>query len=349
MSSTAYGLTVSITSIFAFFGTCVFLLDGSRVKHHCNAILEDRYPSTMYVVRHSAGFGFANFSSCIGFIVALASAIVHLYYGGFDNVAQTDNFFATSIMEFVTSILIAPTLLLLCLCTLYPSLCFAVEQKEKNAEKFIRQLVTGFIVIAVGSVSSGALALVLAFDPGALALSTIRIVNVIACIGSIVLVLATWPNNEAICKIRLAKAYTWDNVYHPSNYVLLASIWFLGGSVCKCLQVYSLGWLLYSWAFALLLLHFNMAFYGGKQGESMNLQPTSKEVNEEEVNNNENIDPGNFDFKTPDESVDVIISGAGISGLFLACSLCKKGVTVALCETYCHLFHIKPNRILNLS
>ena len=327
MSPMAYGFTVSITSMFAFFGTCVFLLDGSRMKHHCNAILEDRYPSTTYLVRYRVGFTFANFSSCIGFAVALASAIAHLYNGGDSDMAQTENF--SMIVEFITSILTAVSSILLCFCSLRPSLYSAVDQNEKYAEKFIRLLMAGFILLAIGSTANGATALVLYFDPDALKISTIRSVRVIACIGSIFLVLASWPKEEAVGNVRLTGPYTWDNVYHPSNYVLLASLWFLSGSVCKLTGMDSLAWLLYSWAFTLLLLHFHMAFY---VWESMNLQPSTKEINDRDTNSNETVKSEKSRFKKPDETLDVIISGGGISGLFLACNLGKKGVKVALCK-----------------
>jgi len=328
MSSMTYGFTVSITNILAFYGTCVFLLDASRVKHHCNAILEDRYPSTTYLVWDRIGFRFANISSCIGFTATFACTITNLQIGNDGNVSQNKSF-SSSVIEFVASFGVAVSMMLLCFCTLRPSLYFAVEKNEKSAQKFIRLLMMGCTLIAIGTVSNGLGVLILYFDSDAMSTITIRILNSITIIGSIFLVLASWPNKEAVCKIHLTQPYKWDNVYHPSNYVLLTSFWFFSGSVCMLTNVKSLAWLFYSWGYVLLLLHFQMAFY---VWESMNLQPSSKDIVIKNVETNESIKSDKLDFKLPEESFDVIISGGGISGLFLACILSKQGVKIALCE-----------------
>lgn len=321
MSPMIYGFTVSVASVFAFFGTSIFLLDGSRMRHHCDAILEDRYPSTIYIVRDRLGFRFANCSSFIGICASFLSMIAHLYN---DTVEAKSKHSSKNMTEFLASQVIVGAIITLCLFTLRPSLSYAVELNEINAKVLVRSLIAGFVLMAIGHESSGILSLVAYYDPDAIEKKTLIILDIIPCVGSCLLIWTTWPGTEAVCKMNVTRPFLWDNIYHPSNYVLLASVSFLSGSLCKIATMHSLAWLFYSWAFFVLILHFHMAFY---VYESMNLEVPDEEIENDFTTNK------NFDKKSINESFDVIISGGGISGLFLACCLAKQDVSVALCKS----------------
>jgi hypothetical protein len=161
MSDETFGFIVSIADSLACWGTC-FLLDGSRAKHRCDAVLEDRHPSAMSVledrhpsatclVLHETGFFVANGSSLLALVSALASTIVHLN-GDDDSVA--------AVTEFVTSTLVALSVLMLCFLAMQPSLGIALELKEKQIAGVLRRSMADLLVFAVGSASSGTLTLI---------------------------------------------------------------------------------------------------------------------------------------------------------------------------------------------
>ena len=337
MSDETFGFIVSITGSLAYLGTSVFLLDGSRVKHHCNAVLEDRYPSTMYLVRRKKGFFAANVSSLLALFSALASTVVHLN--------EDDNSVA-GVTEFVTSTLIALSILILWFLAMKPSLGIALELKEKQIANMLYRSMAGLVIFAVGSASSGILTLISTIEHDNetadihISIAAIRWSNAVALFGALLLVISNLPMETAPCKVSLLQPSTWENVYHPSNYVLLASIWLTIGSAFKIAMFCAFASLAYAWAFTVLLLHWNMAFY---VWESMNL----KESGEERVQEQLELDNEDDMFETTSvvESFDVLICGGGISGLFLACALGKAGTKVLLCEFHSLLYLLYSNLI----
>jgi heterodisulfide reductase subunit A-like polyferredoxin len=85
--------------------------------------------------------------------------------------------------------------------------------------------------------------------------------------------------------------------------------------------------LAHAWAFAVLLLHWNVAFC---VWQSMNLKEPGEETVQEQLELNKEDDM--FETMSPAESFDALMSGGGISGLFLARALGKAGTKVLLCE-----------------
>lgn len=271
-----FGFILSIISSLAFFGTSIFLLDGSRVKHHCDAILEDRYPSTMYLVRHKEGFITASGTSCLALGSSFATSIVLLKEEVGGGLKSYSSF--TSGAEFLSSILIALAIFALCFISLHPSLHIALELQENQTSKVLRGSIAGFIIFALGGLYSGLFALVSAYGLETENVAAARWTNALGLISGSILVVSNLPLETAPCKVVLFQPTSWENVYHPSNYLLLSSIWLVIGSAIKFAAFRCLGFLAHSWAFAVLLLHWHMAFY---VWESMTLQACKEKTSNE--------------------------------------------------------------------
>lgn len=311
------------------------------MKHHCNAVLEDRYPSTIYFIRHKEGFFVANICSSIAFVAALTSTIFHLLHIG-DAVGN----FVGAVLEMVMDFLVSVSIFVLGLSSLYPSLNVSMDLQEKQVSQMIRKALCGLFTFTVGNLWSSIVSLVFKLVsennttsiysptnilPWGAFMIAMRFVEVL---GSIILVVANWPMKNALCRVLLLMPSTWENVFHPSNYLLLASILLLVGSCFKISLLHAVGYLAHSWAFCVLLLHWNMAFY---VWESMNLQEEKQEShskNDDDGDGEDELSSSSLGGADTVESYDVLISGGGISGLFLACILGKLGIRVILCKFY---------------
>ena len=331
----AYDFVFSITSSFAFFGTCFFLLDSSRVKNHSNAILEDRYPSTMYLARHLEAFQTANISTSLLFILSFLSTVIFLY----EDVQDQHNK-VTGVNQLISSVITTLCVAMICTCVFYPSLQIALESKEKKVIKFISLNIIGFTIFLIGNLCNGVFAFLSGFEinasvevPSSIDLS-LRISQVITSLGTFTMMFANWPMNEAVSKVFLFHPSSWENIYHPSNYILLSSIWLFIGSLVQIKLFYALSSLAYTWAYAVMLLHFNMAFY---VWESMNLESEHDFFGDSSIDELSEKEHGNFISGEPNDFADVFICGGGISGLFLACILGKLGIKVYLCEYAVHI------------
>ncbi len=320
---------LGITSSCAFFGTHVFLLDSKRGKDHCNAQLEDRYPSTVYFVRSDDGFIAANWCSGVAFVLNFGMMIAYLKDGDTSHgYNYTTNM---AIGEFVVTLVTTISLSLLCMVAFYPSYRDAISLKERSVARIMLQIICGFVVLAMGSFCSSILKLVWSLEESSdMRLKVaLYISDAVMMAGSLILVIANWPVDGTPSKVVVLQPSTWENAYHPCNYVLLSAVWMFIGTAFKLASYHSIASLCIAWAFLVLTLHFHMAYY---VFESMTLVP--------EDDSNENLsekvtfrsDDGILGNQLPHQDCDVLISGGGISGLFLACILGKEKVNVIVCE-----------------
>ena len=338
MTSETHTFIISVTAFLAFLGTCVFLLDGIRGKHHCNAMLEDRYTSTMYLVRHETGFLIANTSCCIAFIVAMSQTIVYLWEHSLGREVGNNGRYVSGISEFITSSIIAWALFLQCAFSFYPSLRLSLNREERNISQMLIILIVGFATFGFGIWFSGIFTLISTIEgEGNIQSSHFFASRTVEVLGGIIAMYSMWPEKHSSARIHIFHPSTWEHVYHPSNYVLLASKWLVIGAIFRISSQSALGSLCCTWAIGVLLLHWNMSFY---VWESMNLPSSEDEVVHDDNDDNEEPDWMTESSVEEAESYDVLISGGGISGLLLACILGKAGVKVLLCKLrrHVHLF-----------
>ena len=334
INSASYRMVVSVTSTLAFFGTSIFLLDGSRVKHHYDAMLENRFPSTTNLVRFESGIKFAGKITPILASVQFALIFIHLVESRSslaDSISSTNRTraatggYAEPTMEIFTAI----SLLVLCACAFYPSLQDAIKKKEKNETKLMQMLIFGLVMFIVGNFSSAILKLVVP-DLDLTSNVVLQIPKFISAVGAFILIVSAWPSNVR-SKIFLHPS-SWENVLVPCNYVLLAAVWLFVGEIFKATSYYALGALSHSWAYCVLMFHFSMAYY---VWESMNLEPFPAEDEDRSSKKDSPSSGSSSAFGMQDDppmEYDVLISGGGISGLFLACILGKQNLKVAICK-----------------
>lgn len=322
ISSDAYDLALAVTSSFAFYGTSVFLLDGNRVKNHCDAMIENRFPSTTYLVRHKTGFIISNVSCTVAILANLAMTVRNLV-----GVHDQDVF------EFATKALTSLALVAIAGFAMYPSLLLANKSKEYKVECVILRVICGFTTLAVGLFVSGVIELVTSPTPGVLKESKTDPAYIVCFIGVLTMIVGNWPLG-ASSKISPFHPSSWENILHPSNYVLLASVWLLISMALTVASQHALSSISMSWAFGVLLLHFNMAYY---VFESMSLPPPlSSDIGDEILLTTTHRIGEGSSTSTGDQQYthDVVINGGGISGLFLACESYVVNVIVGFCNFY---------------
>lgn len=334
INSASYRMVISITSTLAFFGTSIFLLDGSRVKHHYDAMLEDRFPSTTNLVRFEGGMKFAGKITPILVSVQFALIFIHLVktrlsLANIGSPTSGTSAATGGYAELAMEIFIAISLLVLCAYAFYPSLQDAIKKKEKKETKIIQMLISGLSMFIMGNFSSAILKSVIP-DLDLTSNTVFQIPKCISAVGAFILIISAWPSNVR-SKISFHPS-SWENVLAPCNYVLLAAIWLFVGEIFKATSYYALGALSHSWAYCVLMFHFSMAYY---VWESTNLEPFPAEDEDRTIKEDSSSSGSSSAFGTQDDPVmeyDVLISGGGISGLFLACILGKQDLRVAICK-----------------
>lgn len=330
INSASYRMATSVTGMLVFFGTSIFLLDASRVKHHYDAMLEDRFPSTTSLVRHKGGMVFAGiitpiltsaqFVLIFIHLVQSRSSIVSTGEGGITISAGVAGGYA----EFMIEIFTAVSLLVLCTVAFYPSLEDAKKKKEKKEMKLMVVLISGLAIFIVGNFANAILGLVIPDSESDVVV--LQIPRFIAAVGSFILIIGAWPR-KVRSKIFVLVPSSWENILVPCNYVLLAAVWLFIGEILKATSFFALGALLHSWAYCVLMFHFSMAYY---VWESMNLEPFPEDEEDKATTRNEG---SSFEMNgDPGIEYDILICGGGISGLMLGCILGKQDLKVAICK-----------------
>ncbi len=327
INSTSYRMVTSVSATLLFFGTSIFLLFASRVKHHYDAMIEDRFPSTTSLVRTKDGMKFAVRITPILASVQFGLIFVHLVEISRSSFVSPGAVIAASAggyAEFTIEIFTAISLLVLSIVAFYPSLEDATKKKEKNESKLLVVFISGFAIFVVGNFANAILRLVIINLNQRTSDTVLQIPRFIAAAGALVLIISTWPR-KVRSKIFFLDPSSWENILVPCNYVLLTAVWLFVGQLLKATSYSALGALSHSWAYCVLMFHFSMAYY---VWESMNLEPYP----EDEFKAPSNED-SSFEMKeVPDMEYDVLISGGGISGLMLGCILGQQDLKVAICK-----------------